>query len=57
MAKEDEREDRVLNGPEGGGGLARFDDVERGKSENGRWFESLEVISSKAAGKVDNGLS
>jgi hypothetical protein len=57
MAKEDEREDRVLNGPEGGGGLARFDDMERGSSEKGRWFESLEVMSSNAAGKVDNGLS
>jgi hypothetical protein len=57
MDKEDEREDRVLNGPDVDGGLARFDDAERGKRENGRCFDSLEVMSSRAAGKVDKGLS
>ena len=36
MAKEDDSEDSVLNGPDAGAGLARFDDVDRGKSENGR---------------------
>ena len=57
MESDEERDERVERGLRGGWVGLVEEGAERGKRENGKWLDSLDVISNRAAGSVDKGRS